>query len=445
MTTRRPSFALLSGLALVLADRTFADTRCRTTTNPVPGMYVGAGACASQNCHGGTAARADGERSLQNEFITWYQHDRHARAYVMLESDLGKQIGVRLDKDPTHWVRCLSCHATNAPADQADSPCRIADGVTCESCHGPASGWLEKHTEKSWKPDEPHDDLRMVDTTRPEVMAEICVDCHIGDGDLRRVDHELLAAGHPPLAFELDAFAVNMPAHWTHRERAGKPVRNHRWFDGTAWAAGQVVAARRAATLFADQVRTSGWPDFAAYDCQSCHHAYTRGTWVLRGRGGRPPLDGARRPGMDALVRVGPPARSGSSAIGELANVAVPGPSDPAVERAIEAVRQETKTLHETVRSAPSSEERIVQLMKTITALADETARLGFRSAQQAAWALDSLVDARSALRHADFDRKAFPEIRAAIRRLYAGLDDPRRYDPVHTAQSLKAVGTALE
>jgi hypothetical protein len=444
MATRHARIALVSGLVLALADRALAEPRCRPrdVTEVVPGQYVGAGACASQNCHGGTTKRGESETSLQNEFTTWYQHDRHARAYTMLEGELGRRIGKRLGLAPTASSRCLPCHATYALADQPDSSCRIADGVTCESCHGPASGWLEKHTERDWKPEQSHA-LQMRDTTQPEEVAEVCIDCHLGDGAGRVVDHELLAAGHPPLVFELDSFAINMPAHWTHREKDGQPVRNHRWFDGSAWAVGQVVAARRAANLFANQVRKGGWPDFAAYDCQSCHHEITRGTWVLRGSGGRPPLDGARRPGMDALARVGSSGQRRASATADLAQAAS-GQSGPAVDRALEAVRTEADTMGATVRSVPPSEERIRELMKAIVALADDTARLGFRSAQQAAWALDALVDARSALRK-DFERKSFPELRAAIARVYAGLEEPRRYDPVRTAQSLKAVGAVVK
>ncbi len=42
--------------------------------------YVGAAACASQNCHGSVTARRDSETSLQNEYVTWYRDDRHAKA-----------------------------------------------------------------------------------------------------------------------------------------------------------------------------------------------------------------------------------------------------------------------------------------------------------------------------------------------------------------------------
>jgi len=37
--------------------------------------------------------------------------------------------------------------------------------------------------------------------------------CHVGTPE-KRVDHEMIAAGHPDLTFELDTFSAVMPRHW---------------------------------------------------------------------------------------------------------------------------------------------------------------------------------------------------------------------------------------
>jgi hypothetical protein len=81
--------------------------------------------------------------------------------------------------------------------------------------------------------------------------------------------------------------------------------------------------------------------------------------------------------------------------------------------------------------------------MRAMVRLPDPPKPLGFRSAQQAAWALDSLVDARSALAQ-DFDRKRFTDTRKAIQALYKSLDE-KPYDPALTAQKLTAVGATLK
>jgi hypothetical protein len=55
--------------------------------------YIGAGGCASSNCHGGTSAAPAGEsRILGNEYATWSTADKHARAYKALEEARGKRM-----------------------------------------------------------------------------------------------------------------------------------------------------------------------------------------------------------------------------------------------------------------------------------------------------------------------------------------------------------------
>jgi hypothetical protein len=98
----------------------------------------------------------------------------------------------------------------------------------------------------------------MRDLTNPAVAAETCLRCHLGSEE-RQVDHRLLAAGHPRLTFELDTFALNMPAHWKEHEG------NSGWFRGGAWAAGQTAALRESMRLLGRPDRR-GWPDFALYD-----------------------------------------------------------------------------------------------------------------------------------------------------------------------------------
>src|SRR3954454_16193789 len=69
---------------------------------PATHPYIGAGGCATSNCHGGTTALAEPEsRILGNEYATWSVDDKHSRAYKALEEARGKRMGELLKLDAT--------------------------------------------------------------------------------------------------------------------------------------------------------------------------------------------------------------------------------------------------------------------------------------------------------------------------------------------------------
>ena len=109
--------------------------------------YVGPGSCSASACHGGIQAR-DTTKVLQNEYSTWIVQDRHSRAYTVLNQPLAQRMAKILKiGDPTKAQKCLVCHALSVPADQRGTQFDIAEGVSCESCHGPAEKWLGPHVE----------------------------------------------------------------------------------------------------------------------------------------------------------------------------------------------------------------------------------------------------------------------------------------------------------
>jgi hypothetical protein len=88
------------------------------------------------------------------------------------------------------------------------------------------------------------------------------------------VDHQLIAAGHPALTFELDNFTESRhtPAHWKVEE--GDTTHGFR-----AWAVGQAVALEEAARN-AERLASSGrWPEFTQMSCSGCHHPLREGEW----------------------------------------------------------------------------------------------------------------------------------------------------------------------
>jgi hypothetical protein len=80
----------------------------------------------------------------------------------------------------------------------------MSDGVACETCHGPAQRWIRTHVE----PDATHAKNianGMYPTADDVQRARLCQSCHLGTAE-KFVDHRMIAAGHPRLAFELDTF-----------------------------------------------------------------------------------------------------------------------------------------------------------------------------------------------------------------------------------------------
>ena len=187
--------------------------------------FLGATSCSSSGCHGGGGQD-------QNQFLVWSLRDVHSqRPFATLTTARSRQIAAALRiKEPTADNRCTSCHAplTEVPSAGRGEAFRVSEGVACESCHGPAEGWLRSHA----RPDYGHADrvfAGMRDLKNLYVRANSCVACH------QTVETSLLKAGHPELVFELDGQSVSQPKHW--RETAG-------WSGAQAWFVGQAVAVR---------------------------------------------------------------------------------------------------------------------------------------------------------------------------------------------------------
>jgi hypothetical protein len=263
----------------------------------IPGQYLGPASCGSSNCHGSVRPRRV-LRVRQDEYFIWQKQDRHAHAYEALFDDRSAVIARNLRLGAASEQRvCLDCHALAVPAGRQQRRLEIEDGISCESCHGPASGWLESHRAEG---DNHAQSVAagMTDLRDLGVRSAVCLSCHLGAGG-KTVDHELIAAGHPQLSFELDNYTEAMPAHWF--PWADRPDRETRAdTHGTpAWAAGQAGAFRAALDQLAGRARAAQardggtarqWPDFAQLECDSCHHSLAQERW----RTARPP----DRPGL---------------------------------------------------------------------------------------------------------------------------------------------------
>ena len=194
------------------------------STNDSP-KFLGATSCASSGCHGGGGQN-------QNQFHVWSLKDFHSqRSFATLTTARSKQIGDALGiKAPTTDSRCTSCHAPLAsiPVARRGETFKVSEGVSCESCHGPAENWLRSHTRPDWRhADRTAAGLR--DLKSLYARANTCVACH------QTVDSPLLQAGHPELTFELDGQSASQPRHWREGTNAS---------GAQAWLVGQATALR---------------------------------------------------------------------------------------------------------------------------------------------------------------------------------------------------------
>ena len=231
----------------------------------------------------------NGTNVLQNEFVTWFRHDRHADAYAVLENDRSNRIAHNLgigapEKEPL----CLKCHST-FPAKSEDSgpKFRKEDGVSCESCHGAASSWLPHHAEKGATHAE-NVANGLTDLTRITDKVKVCASCHLGNEE-QFVSHQIMGAGHPRLTFEIDTYESVMPRHWLvdtdYIQRKGQNKED--FSDAKLWLVGQVVVASERLKLLASSNTTHHgiFPEFTNFACASCHHRLSDSEFAKRDYG----------------------------------------------------------------------------------------------------------------------------------------------------------------
>jgi hypothetical protein len=134
---------------------------------------------------------------------------------------------------------CVSCHATLV----GGSP---SVGISCESCHGPASGYLKPHEEPTFYDQPASQRLGMRDLfNNAKAIAQVCVECHVTP------DPRLKKAGHPAgEAFDAGKGIAKM-VHWD----SGISVNRKRSGYGPALYA-QISAA--AAPLVAKRLASGG-------------------------------------------------------------------------------------------------------------------------------------------------------------------------------------------
>lgn len=244
------------------------------------------------------------------EYQLWVENDPHAQSWRTICSDESVAMMRRLRimdgddvVDQVGFDNCLACHnstkrfneprtnhqtgqlvskhhvlghAINCSCDRCssnDSPSDensfLREGVGCSGCHGPSEQWAGEHFQYHWSP-QMATEQGFVQASDLYVRARMCASCHVGDKD-RDMNHDIIAAGHPTLRYELATFHAWQPKHWRDLEADDKT-----YYEAQLWLAGQIAATDASLALLqsrANDAHSVGeWPEFAAYDCASCHH-----------------------------------------------------------------------------------------------------------------------------------------------------------------------------
>lgn len=424
------------------------------------GKYVGPGSCAATSCHGSVKPVA-GSRILQNEYSTWIINDKHSRAYQALTGEVGERMAKILNLGKAEEApKCLACHALATTAEQRGRNFEITEGVTCENCHGPAQGWLGQHTAKDSA--EKHalsvSKYHMVDTRSVITRANKCLECHLGIAS-KFVDHEMIAAGHPDLYFELDSFSAVMPRHWNmpRLSAAGTPAEDTSWVGVRDWSTGQAVQLRAAMDRVAWRARGERfdkrniWPEYSELSCFACHHSLAdpKKSWRQEhGYAGRRPGDPAWNESRYIVFRLMAKEVDAANAqdldqkLGAVsAEMSRLNPDRSAAASSAGAAAPVAQQFAERLSTMQYDRSMVLNMMQSICDNAEQISLADERAAEQATMALDSLYIAYSK----EAKPANAPQVLASINALFAQLDNASAYNADTFAASLRKIRPMLQ
>ncbi len=370
---------------------------------------------------------------LMKERLIWEQFDPHAKALAPLKSKLGAQIAKNLGIKAESDALCLSCHSSFVPPERRGAEFSPADGIQCESCHGAGGDFLRTHMQTT-STHSGNVRAGMFPTEDPAARATLCLSCHRGD-DRRELVHQVYAAGHPRLRFELDTFSVNQPYHYVQDAdyRIRKPSAGH----AKLWVEGQIATAQAVLKRVA-RFSHETTPDFSGLDCTMCHH----GAGGEEQRGPRPGLTPGQ-PYIDdvSLVLLRP-----------IAKLVAPSMR--------EELLQQTRALQTSLDDAGKREEALRTLQKTVASLASHAAGaalsdkddaallaniageyfaeqpLTFIGAENFAMSLSTLLEA--ARESKSISDARYTAAKRAVDRIYSALKNENNYQPAALQSSFE-------
>jgi hypothetical protein len=443
---------LLSAVAVAAVLPGPAAAQGEAATTGRAGVHEGVASCGGSTCHGRPVA--SGVTVRQNELITWQDPSSvagaHSRSYRALTSGRGQAIAAKMGLGPAQGApACLGCHADPAPAGLRGARFQLSDGVGCEGCHGGSGGWIASHYALGAShADNVARGMRALES--PTARASNCLDCHFGGkAPGQFVSHQMMAAGHPRVSFELDLF-TSLQRH--HDVDADYIKRKGNAGGVKTWAVGQAMALDRALTLYSDPKTSPGgaFPEFYFFDCHSCHRQ------ISDDPGARP----RATPNPGRPVPVGTPPFNDENMImlSAAAKVAAPGlasrfESDSrsfhaalANDRAgaIRAAGQlagSSRALAQAFAGSSFSRGETLAILDAVLAGDGVRRYTDYEGGAQAVMAADTLLNALVAQGQAD--RGAVARIRPDLDRAYAAVRDPNAFRPDDFRQSMQRVALA--
>ena len=463
-------------------------------------QYIGVTECARCHEKAGTLDEQSGATKWVrlDEFHVWFHHDKHAQAFKLLESDLGRRIGELLNLgDVTKRAECLSCHCDQRPGGTDLGDFNRQQGVSCESCHGPGEKYEKLHRVSAWRKRSAAEkfELGMVDVRDPRKRTRQCLSCHLGNVEQGKIlTHEMYAAGHPPLpGFEVETFAQSMPAHWRYLEEKDESVRNDAdikkllgYRNGDLHGVKSVViggveslrvAIRLVQAQAENQSTKGGWPEFAQFDCAMCHHDLQAQSWRQQSPPrGKPGLPGLRAwPGVLVELAIRHAHRGSDETAKKTARefqVAWGQFHDQFTARPFVANRKPTKldqaraqldelveTLSDQLEQANYDRPAAAKLLRDLCELGNRPGH-DYDSARQIAWAFKAIYDAASRVEpfeHAAAIGSALDELGTALHlelpatqakqildELSAALEASAKYDPTRIRAIFAEMATRL-
>ncbi len=441
-------FALIA-LWLTLAGATSQGTAIAGLN----GVYTGVATCAGSTCHG--RAEGNGEIVRQDEIATWQEPSSpsgaHSRAFSVLRSERSRRIAAKIGlTDPATAAACLGCHSIDVPASRRGARFLASDGVGCEACHGPASGWIASHYAK---PASHAANLAagMTKLEDPQVRAGICLDCHYGSKRKGQfVTHSMMAAGHPRLSFELELFST-LQQH--HDADADYTARKHAPGSVQLWAVGQAEAVARETDLFADQsLRMTGlFPQFYFYDCHSCHRQISddparKGTFEPNPDRpipfGNPPFNDEHMIMLSMVAQVLAPAEGQAFDRASLDFHRSMGEHAGSLAAATERLHGRAERLSAAFAQLDFPEDAA---FRVVAAIAERTAGPRFTDyagSAQAVMAVDGMLN--SLVRDGRITLGAAAGIRAEINRAYDAVKSPTAFSPAQFRSSLQNAARSI-
>ena len=203
--------AATSPTAAVPSDAIPATGEIKTRIRPVSQFATLAGD-ACQKCHG-------------DQHAWWYDDPHYAAIEPFLErqqknAQIARLYGISPSRMARGNVVCMDCHGTVVTGREKRE---VADGVSCQGCHGPAKEFFEPHQEgeKSQGLSRPGYvkalRLGMRELKSLDTRADTCSGCHY------ITDSRLISSGHPSgLDFDYAA-GMEKIRHWTSPQES-KPT-----------------------------------------------------------------------------------------------------------------------------------------------------------------------------------------------------------------------------